>query len=255
VTLFALYGTFTSGQPGHGNLADARFIERTKTAPRYRLFIVDGMWPALIPSDDGMTVGCELYDASEELLARLAEVEPPGWDRAPIELADGRSVDAFVAEPALAARGEDVSGYGSWPAYREWLARKRRRQLPDALQTERILLRQWRDQDAEALAEIYAHPGYLQHMPARTFDETREQIEQFRQRWADDGLSKWAAEERTSGRLIGRIGLLRHHDWPLEPSPVEVGWTLHPDWWGRGLATEGARACVDLWREILTDDP
>jgi RimJ/RimL family protein N-acetyltransferase/gamma-glutamylcyclotransferase (GGCT)/AIG2-like uncharacterized protein YtfP len=255
VTPFAFYGTFTTGQPGHANLAGTRLLERTRTAPRYRLYIVDGTWPALVPADDGVAIECELYDASEALLAHLAEVEPPGWNRAPIELADGRPVDAFVGEPALAARGEDVSEHGGWPAYREWLAGLRRRELPVELETERLLLRQWRDEDVEPLAEIYAQPEYTRHMPPRTVAETREQIERFRRRWAEDGHSKWAAEERASGRLIGRIGLLRHHDWPLEPSPVEVGWTLHRDWWGRGFATEGGRACVDVWRNVLTDDP
>jgi len=254
VTAFAFYGTFTSDQPGHPNLGGASFLARTRTAPRYRLFIVDGMWPALIPSGDGVEIECELYEASEDLLAHLAEVEPPGWNRGALELADGPVVEAFVADPSLAARGEDVSRHGSWTAYREWLAQKRRRRLPDELETERLLLRQWRDEDAEQLAEIYTQPEYLEHMPARTLHETREQIERFRRRWREDGHAKWAAVDRASGRLIGRIGLLRHHDWPLEPSPVEVGWTLHRDWWGRGLATEGARVCVDLWRDVLTDD-
>ena len=53
---------------------------------------------------------------------------------------------------------------------------------------------------------------------------------------------------------IGRIGLLRHHDWPVVEEPVEVGWVLHRDYWGRGLATEGARASVDAWRRHLLGD-
>jgi RimJ/RimL family protein N-acetyltransferase len=255
VTLFAFYGTFTSTQPGHRNLGGARLVERTRTAARYRLYFVDETWPALIPAGDGVPIECEVYDTDEELLRRLADLEPPGWSRAPLELADGRNVEAFIADAALAARGEDVSRHGAWPAFREWLAGSRRRRLPDELRTERLLLRQWRDDDAEPLAEVYAQPEYLEHMPPQTLAETREQIERFRQRWEEDGFAHWAAEDLETGRLIGRIGLLRHHDWPLEPSPAEVGWTLHRDWWGRGLATEGGRACVDLWRNELCNDP
>jgi allophanate hydrolase len=117
VTLFAFYGTFTSGQPGHGNLTGARLVERARTAPRYRLFVVDGMWPALVPAADGVAIECELYDCSEELLARLARVEPPGWERAPLELADGRRVEAFLGDPALVPRGVDVSAHGGWAAF------------------------------------------------------------------------------------------------------------------------------------------
>ena len=255
MTTFAFYGTFTTDQPGHANLSGARLVERTRTAPRYRLYIVDGMWPALIPAAEGVPIECELYEVTEELIAHLAEVEPPGWNRAALELEDGRTVEAFLADPELAGRGDDVSAHGGWRAFREWLAQKRRRRLPDEVRTERLLLRQWRDDDAEPLAEIYAQPGYAEHMPAHTLEETREQIERFRRRWIEDGLAHWAAEESASGRLVGRIGLLRHHDWPIEPSPVEVGWTLHRDWWGRGLATEGGHAGVELWRELLVDDP
>jgi allophanate hydrolase len=127
VTLFAFYGTFTSSQPGHGNLAGARFVARTRTAPRYRLYFVDGLWPALVPAEDGVSIECELYECSEELLERLARVEPPGWNRAPLELKDGRWVEAFVGDPALAARGIDVSEHGSWAAFVRSRARLRAR--------------------------------------------------------------------------------------------------------------------------------
>jgi allophanate hydrolase len=116
VTAFAFYGTFTSGQPGHDYLAGARLLERTQTAPRYRLYAVDAL-PALVAADPGVSIGCEVYDVDEQHLERLAELEPPGWSRAPLELAGGRRVEAFLASVELAARGEDVSVHGSWGAY------------------------------------------------------------------------------------------------------------------------------------------
>jgi RimJ/RimL family protein N-acetyltransferase len=129
------------------------------------------------------------------------------------------------------------------------------RLLPEELRTERLLLRQFRPEDAEPLAEIYAQPEYLEHMPASDLDGARAQIERWLRTWEDDGHGQWAAEELGSGRLIGRIGILRHHDWPLEPhDPAEVGWVLHRDWWGRGLATEGGRASLECWREYLPGD-
>lgn len=116
MTQFAFYGTFTSGQAGHANLVGARPVERTRTAPRYRLYAVDGL-PALVCSDPGVAIECELYELDEEHLARLAEIEPPGWERAALELADGRRVEAFLATRETAGRGTDVSGHGSWAAY------------------------------------------------------------------------------------------------------------------------------------------
>jgi RimJ/RimL family protein N-acetyltransferase len=128
--------------------------------------------------------------------------------------------------------------------------------IPSEIETERLLLRPWREEDVEPLHEIYRQPEFLATMPAKTLAETREQVERFRRAWVEDGYCQWAACDRATGRLIGRIGPLCHHDWPLVDRPVpEVGWVLHRDWWGRGLATEGGRAGVDAWREHLPDEP
>jgi len=128
--------------------------------------------------------------------------------------------------------------------------------IPRELTTERLLLRQWRDDDADALYEIYTQPEYLETMPALTLDATHAQVEGFQRRWADDGYCQWAACDLQSSVLVGRIGLLCHHDWPLSDGPVpEVGWVLHRDWWGRGLATEGGQSGVDAWREHLPEQP
>ena len=126
--------------------------------------------------------------------------------------------------------------------------------LPAELRTERLLLRQWREEDAEPLAEIYAQPEFLEHMNPLDLEQTRDQILGFAVRWRNEGFSHWAAEEAATGRFIGRIGLMRHHDWPLAEAPVEVGWVLHRDYWGRGLATEGGRASIECWRELLPVD-
>ena len=60
--------------------------------------------------------------------------------------------------------------------------------------------------------------------------------------WELRGTGHWALEEKKSGRFVGRAGLHRpeRHDWP----GVEVGWALHPDYWGRGYATEAGAAAV-----------
>jgi gamma-glutamylcyclotransferase (GGCT)/AIG2-like uncharacterized protein YtfP len=116
---FLIYGTFMRGQPGHANLEGAGFLEEVSTAPAYRLFEVDGRWPALIADDnDGVAISAQLWEIAPAHLARLAELEPPGWRRDPVELLDGRSVEAFLGDPSLRARGVDVSEHGGWAAYR-----------------------------------------------------------------------------------------------------------------------------------------
>jgi gamma-glutamylcyclotransferase (GGCT)/AIG2-like uncharacterized protein YtfP len=115
--LFMIYGTFMRRQPGHGNLAGGRFLEEVRTAPQYRLFLVDG-WPALTEVErDGVALAAELYDLSEEHVARLSAIEPPGWRRTPAELEDGRRADVFLADAELVARGLDISEHGGWAAF------------------------------------------------------------------------------------------------------------------------------------------
>jgi RimJ/RimL family protein N-acetyltransferase len=127
--------------------------------------------------------------------------------------------------------------------------------LPAQIRTERLILRAWNlDEDLEPLTELYTQPEYLAHMPALDRAGTRAQIEKLIRNWQQDGFSQWAAVDAASMRLIGRIGLLRHHDWPLAADPVEVGWVLHREFQGRGLATEGGRASVEAWRKYLPED-
>jgi hypothetical protein len=51
----------------------------------------------------------------------------------------------------------------------------------------------------------------------------RSQILAFVLGWRHEGFSLWAAEELESGRLVGRIGLIRHHDWPVDPRSRSAG--------------------------------
>ena len=115
---FLIYGTFMRGQPGHDNLAGAERLGAVETAARYRLWEIDGRWPALIEADDGVPIAGELYEIAPAHVERLAELEPPGWERSTVELMEGSSVEAFLADPALRERGVDVSRHGGWAAYR-----------------------------------------------------------------------------------------------------------------------------------------
>jgi gamma-glutamylcyclotransferase (GGCT)/AIG2-like uncharacterized protein YtfP len=117
VPAFLIYGTFMRGQPGHANLDGAEFLAAVETAPRYRLWEVDSRWPALIEDEDGVAIAAELWEIAPAHLARLAEIEPPGWNRAPVELADGRTAEAFLGDVTLRARGHDVSAHGGWAAF------------------------------------------------------------------------------------------------------------------------------------------
>lgn len=69
--------------------------------------------------------------------------------------------------------------------------------------------------------------------------------------WDRYGFGLWILRERPSGEMIGR-GLLRHLDVEGQDD-IETGYAFYPAWWGRGLATEIARKCVDLGFEVLKE--
>jgi RimJ/RimL family protein N-acetyltransferase len=115
------------------------------------------------------------------------------------------------------------------------------------IETERLLLRGWLEEDLDALERVVGHPLVRRVLRRRqaTKDRIRIGIQKMQRHWELHGFGPWAAVEKDSGRLIGHIGLERLDDWPLDHK-VEVGWVLHPYYWGRGLATEGGRASVQF---------
>lgn len=110
------------------------------------------------------------------------------------------------------------------------------------VETLRLLLRPWSEQDAAELQRLWSDPavsGDRALPPERVAAIAESTLRQWRER----GFGPWAAIERATGRWIGRIGLDELEDWP-DADRIEVGFELHRAWWGRGLATEGAIAAL-----------
>jgi RimJ/RimL family protein N-acetyltransferase len=118
------------------------------------------------------------------------------------------------------------------------------------LETERLTLRPFRETDATALFELSQDPDVMRYVGDRrvpTHQEAWRAIAGWIGHWALRGYGQWAVEERASGDLIGRAGIINPADWP----GPEVGYLLGRAWWGRGYATEAARAAMDWgFREI-----
>ena len=118
--------------------------------------------------------------------------------------------------------------------------------LPVRLTTDRLHLRPWQASDLPAMAQLHADAQAMRYFPATlSRADSDALVARFQARIDAQGWGFWAAEHRASGECIGMIGLNRpRDDLPCSPC-VEVGWRLRPRYWGQGLATEGARACVD----------
>lgn len=121
------------------------------------------------------------------------------------------------------------------------------------LETPRLLLRQFTEQDVEALSAMYADAETMRHMgDGRTFsaDETWRAISGMLGHWLLRGYGMWAVVEKESGRMIGRVGFIEPPDWP----GFELGWTIARPLWGRGFATEAATVALRYAREELRRD-
>jgi RimJ/RimL family protein N-acetyltransferase len=126
------------------------------------------------------------------------------------------------------------------------VARVRRLPIP-RIETPRLRLREWRDEDLEPYAAMNADPEVRRHMsPPRPLSpaEASLDVDSLVDQWRRLGFGHWAVELRETGELIGRTGIKRHPDWELDPENTEVGWLYARSAWGRGLATEGARVAV-----------
>ena len=107
------------------------------------------------------------------------------------------------------------------------------------LETERLILRMWRETDFEEYAELCADPEVMRYLGGKTFDRTEawRHLASAIGHWQLRGYGTWAVEEKDSGLFVGRIGCIYPEGWP----GFEVGWTLKREFWGKGYATEGAR--------------
>jgi RimJ/RimL family protein N-acetyltransferase len=112
------------------------------------------------------------------------------------------------------------------------------------IRTERLLLRRWRDDDRPPFAAMNQDPVVMEHFPGLTSPEVSNAfVDRIEAQFDAHGWGLWAIEVPDVAPFIGFTGL-----WPAdfvigEPT-VEVGWRLTREHWGRGYATEAARAVL-----------
>ena len=127
---------------------------------------------------------------------------------------------------------------------------------PVVVETERLTLRPWRAaDDLPAFAAMNADAEVMRWVtPSRPLrpDESAALLERIEAHWREHGYGLWAVEPHDDGAgCIGFTGLAIPSFLPEILPAVEVGWRLDRAWWGRGLATEAARAGIAYGFETL----
>lgn len=114
------------------------------------------------------------------------------------------------------------------------------------LQTDRLLLRPWRDEDLPAFAALNGDPEVMEFMPRLlSRAESDAFADRIRRRIEAEGWGLWALDVPGVAPFAGYVGLsVPSFEAPFTPS-VEIGWRLARACWGRGYATEAARLAVD----------
>jgi len=111
------------------------------------------------------------------------------------------------------------------------------------LETERLLLRPFRNDDIDAYAAMCADPEVMRFLGSRAVldrEDAWRQMAMFVGHWQLRGFGTWAVVQKENGCLIGRVGLHFPEGWPDR----EIAWTLARPSWGRGFALEAARAAL-----------
>jgi RimJ/RimL family protein N-acetyltransferase len=116
------------------------------------------------------------------------------------------------------------------------------------LETGRMLLRRFTEADAGSLATLYGDPQVMRFISPQPLSRTEvaarilpAYLLEYRE--LADGLGSFAAVEKETGLLAGRFSLKPATSYGLTGG-TELGYRLHPAFWGRGLATEGARSLI-----------
>ena len=124
--------------------------------------------------------------------------------------------------------------------------------LPRELRTDRLYLRRWLPADLAPFAALNADPRVMEHFPAvLSGDESDSRAARNEAHFERHGFGLWAVEIPGVAPFAGFVGLavpgFEAHFTPC----VEIGWRLAVEHWGRGYATEAARAALAFGFESL----
>ncbi|MCY7368583.1 MAG: GNAT family N-acetyltransferase [Chamaesiphon sp.] len=115
------------------------------------------------------------------------------------------------------------------------------------LETERLRLRQWIESDRSPFAMLNADPRVMEFLPSRLDRATSDaMIDRLQTKIIEKGWGFWAVESKQDNQFIGFVGLeVPRADLPFLPC-VEIGWRLAFEYWGKGYATEAAKAALKV---------
>ena len=163
----------------------------------------------------------------------------------------------FIDPTKVGKSPESLVPFPDFPYLRKHISKKRFA-MNTFIETERLILREIPPSDREAMFRLDSDPEvhrYLGGEPLTDIGQADEVIRFIRRQYADNGIGRWAVLHKHTGTFIGWAGL----KWVTEPMNghthyYDLGYRLMHKHWGKGYATEAARAWVDYAFRIIGTD-
>jgi RimJ/RimL family protein N-acetyltransferase len=113
--------------------------------------------------------------------------------------------------------------------------------------SKRLGFRNWKTSDINGLFEINSNKEAMQFFPStQTKEQTEAFITKMQNQYAKKGFCYFAVEILGTKEFIGFTGLsCQNFEADFTPA-IDIGWRLHPNFWNKGLATEGAERCLEF---------
>lgn len=113
------------------------------------------------------------------------------------------------------------------------------------IETERLILRCWKDDDRALFAEMNGNSSVMKYFPAPlSVEESDSFAKRIIEEMEEHGYGLYAVEIKETGEFIGYVGFHRFSfDLPFSPN-WEIGWRISDKYWHKGYASEAASACI-----------
>jgi len=122
------------------------------------------------------------------------------------------------------------------------------------LQTKRCIIRDIEDFDLEGMFDLDSNPNvhkFLGNKPISTRKEAQDTIANIREQYDKFGIGRWAIEDKATNEFIGWTGFKREEKLRPDRVYIDIGYRLREQFWGKGLASETALACLNYGFETL----
>lgn len=123
-------------------------------------------------------------------------------------------------------------------------------------ETERLILREMREEDAPGILAMDKDPEVLRYLPSAMIDSIEEAlgvVQHIRKQYVDNGIGRWAMVRKEDQAFVGWCGIKLVNDGTTNgrTNYYDIGYRMLPAYWGMGYGYEAAAACMQYAFQVL----